>query len=218
MCHTEALWLSLRVALILLPLYLLLGVPLAWALARGRFPLRGLADALVTLPLVFPPIAIGFFLLLLLGRRGPLGGWLEQTLGVELVFSFGGVLVAGFVAGLPLLVKPVQAAMEGGTRELIEAAYTLGKGPFATLFLVVLPTVRASVAGGLALAIGRALGEVGITLMLGGNIIGRTDTLSLAIYNSVLDGDFGCANRLATLLGAVSLLLFLLLRRAGTLR
>jgi molybdate transport system permease protein len=170
---------------------------------------------LVSLPLVFPPIAIGFFLLLLLGRRGPVGAPLHTTFGWDLVFSFPGLILAAFIAGLPLVVKPIQSAIEGGARDLIEASYTLGKGRLETLILVVIPAVRRSIVAGLTRGVGRSFGEVGITLMLGGNIIGSTETLSLAIYNRVLDGDFDCAMRLSILLGVMSMTLFVLLRKLG---
>ncbi len=210
-CSLMPLALSLKVVVIMLLCYLIAGVGLAWCLSWKRLPLRLLWEGLISLPLVFPPIAIGFFLLLLLGRRGVLGGLLYDRFSVDIIFSPLGVFLAAFIAGLPLIVKPVQAAIENSANELAEAATVLGRGPLATFFLIIVPNVRSAIIAGLALAIGRALGEVGITLMLGGNIAGRTDTLSLAIYNSVLDGDFDCATRLSLMLGAGSLALFMLL-------
>ncbi|AGA91861.1 ABC-type molybdate transport system, permease component [Thioflavicoccus mobilis 8321] len=215
-CSPAALWLSVQVAGAVLALFLPAGIGLGYLLSRP-VPLRGLLDALISLPLVFPPIAIGFFLLLVFGRHGLLGAPLHQAFGWDLVFSFPGLVLAAFIAGLPLVVKPIQAAIEGSARELVEASYTLGKGPFETLVRVVIPVVRGSIVAGLTLGVGRAFGEVGITLMLGGNIIGSTETLSLAIYNQVLDGDFDCAARLSALLGGFSLGLFLILRRLGRL-
>ncbi|GAB0149581.1 MULTISPECIES: molybdenum ABC transporter permease [Marichromatium] len=215
-CSPDALLLSLRVVAVTLALLLVAGVGLGYLLSLS-FPLRWLLDALVSLPLVFPPIAIGFFLLMLFGRHGVLGAPLHAQLGWELVFSFPALVLAAFIAGLPLVVKPVQSAIEGSARVLVEASYTLGKGRLETLWRVVIPAVRPSLAAGLTLGAGRAFGEVGITLMLGGNLIGSTETLSLAIYNHVLDGDFTCATRLSLLLGGISLVLFLLLRRLGRL-
>lgn len=215
-CAPGALLLSLQVAGVLLVLFLVAGIALGYALSQP-IPLRGALDALVSLPLVFPPIAIGFFLLMLLGRHGPLGGPLHDWLGWDLVFSFPALVLAAFVAGLPLVVKPIQSAIEGQARGLIEVSYTLGRGPLETLFLVVIPVIRRHIVAGLTLGIGRSFGEVGITLMLGGNLLGSTETLSLAIYNQVLDGNFDCATRLSVLLGALSLGLFYLLRRLGRL-
>ena len=213
-CSPAALLLSLHVAGVVLVLFLVAGIALGYALSRP-IPLRGLLDALVSVPLVFPPIAIGFFLLMLFGRHGAIGGALHDWLGWELVFSFPALVLAAFIAGLPLVVKPIQSAIEGSARELIEVSYTLGKGRLATLFLVVIPVIRRHIAAGLILGVGRSFGEVGVTLMLGGNILGSTETLSLAIYNQVLDGDFECATRLSLLLGLVSLTLFFWLGRLG---
>ncbi len=215
-CAPTALLLSLQVAGVVLVLFLVTGIALGYALSQP-FPLRGLLDALVSLPLVFPPIAIGFFLLMLCGRHGAIGGPLHEWLGWDLVFSFPALVLAAFIAGLPLVVKPIQSAIEGQARELIEVSCTLGKGRWETLFLVVIPVIRRHIAAGLTLGVGRSFGEVGITLMLGGNILGSTETLSLAIYNRVLDGDFDCATRLSVLLGVLSLSLFMLLRRLGRL-
>jgi molybdate transport system permease protein len=204
--------LSLKVVLSLVLCQLPLGIGLAWMLSRSRLPGRFLWESLISLPLVFPPIAMGFFLLLLLGHRGLLGGFLQDELGIRVVFSPLGVYLAAFIAGLPLIVKPVQVAIENSAEELAEAAYVLGRSSMATFFIIVLPSVHKAILAGLALAIGRGLGEVGISLMLGGNIVGHTETLSLAIYNSVLDGDFECAKALSLLLGVGSLLLFSLMQ------
>lgn len=213
-CSPAPLLLSLQVAGVVLVLFLVAGIALGYALSQP-IPLRGLLDALVSLPLVFPPIAIGFFLLMLFGRHGVIGGPLHTWIGWDLVFSFPALVVAAFIAGLPLVVKPIQAAIEGSARDLIEVSHTLGKGRLATLFLVVIPIIRRHILAGLTLGVGRSFGEVGITLMLGGNLLGSTETLSLAIYNQVLDGNFDCATRLSLLLGLLSLGLFLLLRWLG---
>lgn len=214
---SNAIWLSVEIATVMAVVYPVAGVALACMLSRPGLPLRRLLEALVSLPLVFPPIAIGFFLLMLLSRGSPAGGALYRHLGFEMVFSVWGVMAAAFIAGLPLVVKPILSAMESGSAELVEAAYTLGKGEWATLFRVVVPGIRRSIVAGVTLGIGRAIGEVGITLMLGGNIVGRTETLSLAIYNSVLDGDFDRAANISLGLGAASILVFIISRRAGEL-
>jgi len=209
--------LSGEVALAALGLHLLLGLALGYALSRPGWFGRGLLDALVTLPLVFPPIATGFLLLTLLGRRGPLGAWLGEVWGLEVVFSFGGVLIAALIAGLPLVVKPVQSALESLSARLGEAARVLGKGELAIFLRVLLPNIRGPLAAGLVLGLGRSLGEVGITLMLGGNVSGRTATVSLEIFNAVGSGEFERAAVLSLLLGLVSLALFAVLRRLGAL-
>ncbi len=211
------LWLSAKIALAATGLHLVFGVGIGYLLSRERLPLRGLLDALVTLPLVFPPIATGFFLLLLFGRDGWFGAPLGD-LGVEVIFSFWGVLLAAFIAGLPLIAKPVQSAVETSAAGYREAAYVLGKSELQTLLRVILPNIRPTIVAGLTLAFGRSMGEVGITLMLGGNIIGRTETVSLAIYNAVFDGEFERAAALSVLLGTISLGLFFFLRRLSGVR
>jgi len=188
---------------------LVIGVLLAYYLAYSRSRLRPVVDFLVTLPLVFPPIATGFALLLVLGRDGPVG----RLTGMELVFSFPGVALASFVAGLPLMVKPVEAALKGNNSKLAEAAYVLGKSEWQAFVLVLLPCIRRSVISGWLLALGRSLGEVGITLMLGGNIIGKTNTLSLEIYNAVFSGEFDRAVVLSCVIGVLSMGIFLSLKR-----
>ncbi|MBN2826085.1 MAG: ABC transporter permease subunit [Campylobacterales bacterium] len=191
-------------------LFLSIGVPLAYLLSSPKLRLRWLLDALVTLPLIFPPIAVGFFLLLLLGKNGWIGSFFAHF-NIAFVFSFYGLVVAGFISGLPLMVKPLQSAIELFPKNVKEASYISGKSGVATLIYVVLPTIKKSLFAALLIACARALGEVGITLMLGGNIIGKTDTISLAIYNAVFDGDHQLALVLSSILMAISLLFFIIL-------
>lgn len=207
-----SLWLTFQSVLVTLLLHLVAGVFLGYLLSLHHWRGREILDVLVTLPLVFPPIATGFALLLLLGRHGPVGQILGRF-GVELIFTLPGVVLAAFLAGLPLVVKPIQNAMESVAGRLSEVARTLGKTEIEIFFLVLLPSVRTAIATGLILGFGRALGEVGITLMLGGNIAGKTNTLSLEIYNAVFSGDFQRAAVLSILLGGVSLGVFFLLRK-----
>jgi len=209
---TGPIWLSAKIALSATALHLILGIGIGYLLSKERLPLRGLLDALVTLPLVFPPIATGFFLLLLFGRDGWIGAPLG-SIGIEVIFTYWGVLLAAFIAGLPLIAKPVQSAIESTSRRYRDAAYVMGKSELQTLLYVILPNIRPSIIAGLTLAFGRSMGEVGITLMLGGNIIGRTETMSLAIYNAVFDGDFKRAALLSVLLGVLSLALFFFFQR-----
>ncbi|UCV01002.1 molybdate ABC transporter permease subunit [Acidovorax radicis] len=216
-CPGAPLPLTFNVVAWSMALQLVLGGSLAWLLARRRFAGRGLLDALVTLPLVFPPIVLGYGLLLLLGRQGWLTQWLPEGLRPDIVFTRTGLVAAAFIAGLPLMVKPAQAAFAGVSPRLREAAATLGHRPWSVFLRVDLPLARRGVVAGVILAGGRGLGEVGLSLMLGGNIAGRTETLSLAIYNHVLDGNLACANTLSLVLAVAALLAFVLLRRLGAL-
>ena len=189
---------------------LLFGVPLAYLLSIKKLKFRWLLDSIVTLPLIFPPIAVGFFLLLLLGKNSFIGSFFAKF-DIAFVFSFSGLVIAGFIAGLPLMVKPLQAAIELFPREIKEASYISGKSQIRTLFYIILPTIKNSLFAALLIATARALGEVGITLMLGGNIIGKTDTVSLAIYNAVFDGEHTLAMILSAILIAISLMFFIML-------
>ncbi len=211
----QALYLTGQVALFTVLIQTVLGLGLGYALSRPGWWGRGLVDMLVTLPLMFPPVATGFLLLVILGRRGPLGYWLDECCGLDVVFSFTGVLIASVVAGLPLVVKPVQSALEGVSRRLAEAARVLGKSEWQIFLRVLLPNIRRMLMTGLVLGLGRSLGEVGITLMIGGNITGRTTTISLEIFNSVSSGEFERAAMLSLLLGVISVALFALLRGLG---
>ena len=208
-------FLSLKVMLFSGALLFAIGLPLALVLSKPGWPGRSLLKALVSLPLIFPPIALGFFLLLLLGRQGWLNHWLPDTWRIDLIFSFWALVVAAFIAGLPLMVKPVLAALEREGRLFAEAAATLGKSDAEIFWHVTLPSISGALMAGLALGVGRGMGEVGMSLLLGGNLIGKTDTLSLAIYNAVLEGDFSRAGKFAFILAVLALALFVMLDRFG---
>jgi len=206
--------LTLKVSALSVLLQFLVGIPVGLYIAGRKGPWRRLADILATLPMIFPPMALGFFLLLLLGRNGPVGGFLLEVFGIKMIFTFWGILFAAFIVGLPFMAKSVQASRRQMDGTLIEAAETLGKGPAAILFRVILPNIRSGVLTGILLAFGRSLGEVGISLILGGNIVGRTETLSLAIYNAVFDGDFQRAAKFSITLSVLAIAVLLLLNGA----
>ena len=194
-------------------MFLLIGVPLALWMSRSKGFISKLVSFLVTLPLVFPPVALGYILLMTLGRAG-IGSILEEYAGFRIVFSQTGVFLAAFIAGLPMLVRPLQAAMSSDTIiRLEEAARVTGCGPFRTFIFVTVPLVRSTIASGLLLGSARASGEVGITMMVGGNIAGRTNTISLEIFNSVSRGEFDQAGELCILLAVSGLLLFIALEK-----
>lgn len=205
--------LTFKVALVTFCLHLILGLGLGWALAQPKWWGRTALDILVTVPLVFPPLALGFVLLLLLGRRGVIGSWLDETFGFSFVFSTEGVILASVIAGLPLVVKPIEAAIASLSRSLGEASRTLGRSEWETFLYVIIPNIRGAIVAGLVLGTARALGEVGITLMLGGNIVGKTNTMSLEIYNAVFNGEYPRAMALSAILGALSVVVFIILRR-----
>jgi len=207
---TPPLILSVKTVGVSAILFIILGVPLAYLLAKEKLRFKWLLDTIVTMPLIFPPIAIGFFLLLLLGRDGIIGALLYK-INLTVIFSFWGIVIAGFIAGLPLMVKPLQSAIEQFPNTIREASYISGKSSVETFIFIVLPTIKKSLIVALLISSARAMGEVGITLMLGGNIIGKTDTVSLAIYNAVFDGDYDLAMVLSGILVGISLIFFIAL-------
>jgi molybdate transport system permease protein len=190
---------------------LLLGVPLAWVLARGDFPGRRLLRALVTLPMVLPPVVGGAALLFALGRRGLVGEWLYQEVSVLLPFSLLGVVVAQTFVAMPFLVITVEAALRAADRRYEEAAATLGASRWRVFSRVTLPMNAAAVVAGAVLCWARALGEFGATITFAGNLRGRTQTMPLAVFLA-LEEDRGAAVALSLVLVAVSLAVLLVLR------
>ena len=199
----SALLLSVRVATAATFLNTLLGIPLAYLLARKRFRWRWLVDLAVTLPLVLPPTVTGYYLILLLGRRGWLGAPLYRLTGWSVAFTWYAAVIAAAVMALPLLVHTARAAIESVDRDLERAALTLGRSEWRTALEVTLPLARNGILAGLVLAFARALGEFGATLMLAGNIPGRTTTVPLAIYTAVQTGE---ASEVLVLVGALTAL------------
>ena len=186
--------LSLKVAGTATLIALALGTAAGFALARGRFPGRDTLDALLLLPMVLPPTVLGYYLLVALGRGSPFGAWLESALGVRLIFTWQGAAIAAAVVAFPLVFKGARAAFESIDPTLEKAGRALGLSAPVIALRITLPLAwRAIVAGGM-LAFARALGEFGATLMVAGSIPGRTQTLSLAIYEAVQAGDDARAN------------------------
>jgi molybdate transport system permease protein len=207
-------WLSLRVSLTATALTLVTGVPLAWLLARRRFPGRQLLEAAVVLPLVLPPTVLGYYLLLVVGSRGAVGRALASV-GLELAFTWGAAVLAACVGSIALVIKSAQAGFETVDHQLEQAARTLGRSEVSVFWSVTLPLAWRSVLAGAVLAFCRALGEFGITLMVAGNIPGRTQTLPLAIYDRTQAAQMDEANALALIaVGIVGVLLFVLGRLA----
>jgi molybdate transport system permease protein len=213
--NLSALALSIRVALVATLLNAAIGIPLAYLLARRRFRGRGLVDLLVTLPLVLPPTVTGYYLIVLLGRRGWLGGPLYELTGWSITFTWYAAVVAATIMALPLLVRTARAAIESVDRDLERAAFTLGRPEWRTALEVTLPLARNGILAGLVLAFARALGEFGATLMLAGNIPGRTTTVPLAIYTSVQTGETGDAALLVAMLTALSCVVLIAAARLG---
>jgi molybdate transport system permease protein len=208
------LWLSVRVASLATALVVAAGLPLSYLLARVKFPLKGLLSGLLVLPLVLPPTVLGYALLLVLGRRAWLGSWLEQTFGVVLVFHWSGAVVASAAAAFPLFLLPARGAIEGVEPGLEDVARLLGRGEWSVFLGVTLPLAWRGVAAGAVLAFVRALGDFGATMMVAGNIPGRTQTAALAIYDAVEAQDTARAGRLSLCVAAASVLALWVVQRS----
>ncbi len=201
--------LTAKTCLVTLALFLVAGPAAGYYLARRRSAASRMLGFVITIPLVFPPVALGYMLLAALGRTSFAGGLLE-SFGLSLIFNEAAVALAGFIAGLPLVVRPLQAAFASPRLiELEEAARIHGAGGVDVFLRVTLPLVRPSLAAALLLGCARVSGEVGITMMLGGNISERTNTLSLEIFNAVSRADFDAANALCLLLSLFAAVMFL---------
>ena len=192
---TDVIALTVSVALGATVLVLPPGIAVAWWLARTHVAGKAIVETLVTLPLVLPPVATGFLLLRLLGRRGPLGSVLDR-LGVEVIFTWKGVLIAMAVMSFPLLVRTARAGFEQGTRRYEQMAETLGASPARVFFTISLPLARRAVLAGALLAFSRALGEFGATIVVAGSIPGETRTMAVALYSALETGRDGDATRL----------------------
>ena len=203
----EALSLSLKVALWAVGCSLVPGIAVAWLLARRDFPGKALLDSLVHLPLVLPPVALGYLLLVLFGRNGPGGAWLHDWFGLSLVFSWRGAALAAAVMAFPLLVRAVRLSMEAVDRRLETAAQTLGARPLRVFLTVTLPLTTPGILTGLLLAFVRCLGEFGATITFAANVPGETRTLPLALYTALQSpgGEAG-ATRLALISVALAIL------------
>jgi len=195
----EALSISLSVATVAVLVTLPVALGFAWALARGRFPGKTLLEAIVNLPLVLPPVVIGYALLVTFGRNGPVGRWLHQTLDLQFVFTFRGAVLAAAVMGLPLVVRAMRQALEAVDRGLEAAARTLGASPARVFWTVTLPLMSPGLLSGAVLGFAAALGEFGATITFVSNVPGETQTLPLAIYSALQQpgGDSAAARLVA---------------------
>jgi molybdate transport system permease protein len=210
--------LSLRVATTATLFAFLVGVPLAWVLARARFPGRDLLGVLVLLPMVLPPTVLGYYLLMLIGRQSVLGN-LAEAVGIgRIVFTPAAAVIAAFVASLPFLVRAAQGGFEQVDGVYEEAARTLGRGELAIFLTVTMPLAWRGIVAGLALGFARAMGEFGATLMVAGNLPGRTQTASVAIYDAVQAFRLPEASFLALALSFATGVILLLLTRVGRVR
>lgn len=208
-----ALLLSLKVAGWATAINLVLGIAVGYALARLRFPGRDVLDTLLTLPMVMPPTVLGYYLLVLMGRRSWLGAWLFDNFGINMIFTWQGAVIAASIVAFPLVFKPARAAFEAVDGQLEQAARVLGIAEIGIFFRVTLPLAWRGILAGVLLAFARALGEFGATLMVAGSIPGKTQTLSIAVYEAVQAGQDDVANTLVLITSAVCVVVLLVAGR-----
>jgi molybdate transport system permease protein len=194
-------WLTLKLASITTLLLLIIGLPLAYWLSKGRSITKIILEALITMPLVLPPSVLGFYLLLAFSPKHGIGQWLHDTFNVQFVFSFQGLILASVIYSMPFMIGPIKSALQQLPLSLSQASYTLGKTERQTFIKVLLPNIRTSVLTAIILTFAHTLGEFGVVLMIGGNIPGVTRVASIAVYDSVENMDYALAN-------AYSLILF----------
>jgi molybdate transport system permease protein len=202
--NIEALLLSIRLALCVSSILFVVGVPLAYWLAYSRWRWKFLMEAVVALPLVLPPTVLGFYMLLAMGPRGPLGKFWHAAFGHGLAFTFAGLVIASVLYSFPFAVQPLIASFESVDRKLLDASAVLGAGPLRTFLRVILPLSVPGVITALVLSFAHTLGEFGVVLMVGGNLAGITRTVSIDIYDRVQSLDYANASHMALLLLLIS--------------
>ncbi|NNE05888.1 MAG: molybdate ABC transporter permease subunit [Xanthomonadales bacterium] len=210
-----ALALTLKLALVSTIVLLVVGIPLAWWLARTRWRFRFLLDAIIALPLVLPPTVLGFYLLLALGPSGPLGRFMDALGGHSLAFSFSGLVIGSVIYSLPFVVQPIQQSFIATGRRPMEVAASLGAAPLDRFFSIALPLARPGILTGAALGFAHTLGEFGVVLMIGGSIPGETRVVSIAIYEQVESLQYTQAHWLSGALLLLSLVLLALVYRTS---
>jgi molybdate transport system permease protein len=200
-------WLTLKLAALTTAILLLVGLPLAWWLSRGRSVFKVIIEAIITMPLVLPPSVLGFYLLLAFSPQHGVGKWLLQTFNIQFVFSFQGLVLASVIYSMPFMVGPIKSALQQLPRSLAQASYTLGKTEWQTFRGVLMPNIRPSLLTAMVLTFAHTLGEFGVVLMIGGNIPNVTRVASIAVYDSVENMDYGAANTYSLILFSITFIL-----------
>ena len=197
-------WLTLKLASITTLLLLLIGLPVAYWLSKGRSVIKIILEATITMPLVLPPSVLGFYLLLAFSPQHGVGKWLHETFNVQFVFSFQGLILASVIYSMPFMIGPIKSALQQLPLSLAQASYTLGKTERQTFIKVLLPNIRSSVLTAVILTFAHTLGEFGVVLMIGGNIPGVTRVASIAVYDSVENMDYSAANAYSIILFCIT--------------
>ena len=206
----EPLFLTFKLALVTTIILLLVSIPLGYWLAFSKSKTKPIIETLVSMPLVLPPTVLGFYLLIAFSPSNGFGQWLDEWLGLRLVFSFEGLVFASVIYSLPFMVHPIQSGFSNLSKSLLEASYMLGKSKFTTLSKVLLPNIKPSLLTGIVLAFAHTIGEFGVVLMIGGNMPGVTKVASIAIYDEVESLNYSAANSYSLILFALTFSILLL--------
>lgn len=202
--------LTAKLALITTSILLVISIPLAYWLAYSRSRIKPIIETLVSMPLVLPPTVLGFYLLMAFSPGNAFGQWLQEWLGIQLIFSFSGLVIGSIIYSLPFMVHPIQSGFSSLSASLSEASYVLGKSKKQTLFKVLLPNIKHSLLTGIVLTFAHTVGEFGVVLMIGGNIPDKTKVISIAIYDEVEALNYDIANTYAMILFAITFFILLL--------
>ena len=205
----ESLWLTLKLAFITTLLLFIIGTPLAYWLSTTKSKTKPIWETLVSMPLILPPTVLGFYLLIVFGQSSFLGKFLEDVFGLQLVFSFSGLVLASFIYSLPFMIHPIQSGFSSLPVYLKEAAYSLGKSKTTTFFKILIPNIKPALLTGIVLSFAHTIGEFGVVLMIGGNLPGETRVASIAIYEEVEALNYSNANTLSLILFVLSFCILL---------
>jgi molybdate transport system permease protein len=200
MIDLSPIWLTLKLAAITTLLLLVIGLPVAWWLSKGRSIVKTIIEAVITMPLVLPPSVLGFYLLLAFSPQRGIGKWLQDVFDIQFVFSFRGLVLASFIYSMPFMIGPIKSALQQLPASLAQASYTLGKTHRETFLKVLLPNIKPSLLTAIVLTFAHTLGEFGVVLMIGGNIPNVTRVASIAVYDSVERMDYAAANTYSLIL------------------
>mgnify|MGYP001114835308 CR=1 FL=1 len=192
--------LSLQLAFVTTVILFLIAIPIAKWLSETTSKIKPVVEALISLPLVLPPTVLGFYILIAFSPNNAFGHWLDQTLGIQLIFSFPGLVFASILYSLPFMIQPIQAGLSNLSLNMKESSYVLGKSKWKTMIMVLLPNIRTSILTGIVLSFAHTIGEFGVVLMIGGNIPGVTKVASIAIYDEVESLNYAAAHEYAIVL------------------
>tara|TARA_R110000751_G_scaffold12457_12_gene42830 strand:- start:1674 stop:2345 length:672 start_codon:yes stop_codon:yes gene_type:complete len=206
----QPLVLTFKLAVVTTAILFVVSIPIASWLSSTKSKIRPVLETLVSMPLVLPPTVLGFYMLVAFSPENAFGNWLNEWLGIKLIFSFGGLVVASVIYSLPFMVQPIQAGLSSLPSTLKEASYTMGKSKITTLLKILLPNIKPSLLTGVVLSFAHTVGEFGVVLMIGGNMPGKTKVASIAIYDEVEALNYAAANNYSLILFSVTFIILLL--------